>query len=79
MSHIAIYGGSIICYNHSGFLNKVGAHNNNIIELVSNAMVTDNVNPIAFKMTTKLICIIFLVIIRIQFFPCAFDVPFCNG
>ena len=52
------------------------------LHIINNLMIkmpTDNVNPIAFKMTGKLRCVSFLVIIRDQVFPCAFDVPFRNG
>ena len=47
------------------------------IEFVSNALFTDNVNPITFKMTGEFRCVSFLVNNCIQYFPCAFDVPFC--
>ena len=75
-SHIVIYRGSIICY--SDLLGKIRAHTyKEIIEFVRNALFTDNVNPIAFKMTGEFRCVSFLVNNCFQYFPCAFDVPFC--
>ena len=74
-SHIVIYRGSIICY--CDHLSKIGAHvHKEIIEFVSNALFTDNVNPIAFKMAGKFRCVSFRVNNCIQYFPCAFNVPF---
>ena len=73
---LAIYRGSIICY--SDLLIKIGAHvYKEIIESVSNALFTDNINLIALKMAGKFRCVSFLVNNCIQYFPCAFDVPFC--
>ena len=72
---INIYRGSIICY--SDLLIKIGAHvYKEIIESVSNALFTDNINLIALKMAGKFRCVSFLVNNCIQYFPCAFDVPF---
>ena len=42
-----------------------------------NALFTDNINLIALKMAGKFRCVSFLVNNSIQYFPCAFDVPFC--
>ena len=77
LSHRVIYRGSIICY--SDLLGKIRAHTyKEIIEFVINALFTDNVNPIAFKMTGEFSRgVSFLVNNCIQYFPCAFDVPFC--
>ena len=73
---VIYYRGSIICY--SDLLIKIGAHAyKEIIESVSNALYTDNINLIAFKMAGKFRCVSFLVNNCIQYFPCAFDVPFC--
>ena len=64
--------------NYSDLLGKIRAHTyKEIIEFVSNALFTDNVNPIAFKMTGEFRCVSFLVNNCIQYFRCAFDVPFC--
>ena len=76
LSHVVIYRGSIICY--SDLLSEIGAHDHKeIIEFVNNALFTDNVNPIAFKMAGKFRCVSFLVNNCFEYFPCAFDVPFC--
>ena len=67
-----IYRGSIICY--SDLHSKIAPHaHKEIIEFVSNALFTVNVNPMAGKFR----CVSFRVNNCIQYFPCAFDVPLC--
>ena len=59
--HMVIYRGSFICY--SALLSKIRAHTHKeIIEFVSNALFTGNVNPIALKMTGEFRCVSFLVL-----------------